>query len=357
MQYKIKIVPSVPQVNIDERETEWRIYSASFFEESLGAGLTESEIDICLAYAKPIFERGLPIIYDYDHFSSLVGYKLKYIRRAAKAPANFYRNFTISKRSGRPRTISEPLPSLKEIQLWLLRNLLDRMPVHPTAKAYVVGRSIKNNARFHRGQQRVLTVDVKDFFPSISSDRIEKILVKAGYSPRISSLIANLCCLNGKIPQGSPTSPAISNIVCFDMDEEFFQYARSRKLRYTRYADDMTFSGDFIRHSDIKYIYRTMKSHGFDPNLEKTRLMRSHQRQQITGIVVNNHLQVGREYRRELRQHAYFIDRFGIEEHAAVNKITHIRFKDHLLGRANHVLHVNAGDKDAMKLKELLKRS
>lgn len=343
-------------MNADEKETEWRIYSASFFEEALDVGLTANEIEICLAYAQPIFERGLPVIYDNDHLSNLVGYKIKYIQRAAKAPVNFYRNFTISKRSGKPRTISEPLPSLKEIQLWVLRNLLDKMPVHPAAKAFVAGRSIKNNARFHRGQRRVLTVDVKDFFPSISSDRVKAIFVKAGYNSRISSLLANLCCLNGKIPQGSPTSPAISNIVCLDMDEEFFQYARSRKLRYTRYADDMTFSGDVIRHSDIKHIYRIMRSYHFEPNLEKTRLMRPHQRQQITGIIVNNHMQVSREYRRELRQHAYFIGKFGIEEHAVVNEITHIRFRDHLLGRANHALHVNSSDRDAIRLKEALKR-
>lgn len=338
------------------KETQdWQLYAANFFAQAKKADFTDDDIADCLDYALRLFRSNLPIIFDEEHLSLLVGYKTKFLTRAAKSPSNFYRHFLISKRSGNPRLISEPLPSLKEVQLWILKNILNSIPVHMAAKAFVVKRSIKENARFHRAQRRVLTLDVKDFFPSITVERVILVFAELGYSLPVSNLLGQLCCLRGCLPQGAPTSPAISNIVSSKMDDILFAYARSKNLRYTRYADDITLSGVVIRNSDVNAIYKVMRSFDFEPNLDKTRLMRPHQRQQVTGIIVNSHLQTSREYRRALRQHAHFISQFGLEQHAQKLGVEHTYFREHLLGKANHVLYLNPNDKDALRLKEVLK--
>jgi RNA-directed DNA polymerase len=126
-------------------------------------------------------------------------------------------------------------------------------------------------------------------------------------------------------------------------------------LRYTRYADDLTFSGEKIGQDTIEYVYRVLRDFKFEPNLKMTRLLRRSQRQIVTGLVVNEKLQAPREVRRKLRQHAYFIKKFGIEDHAAFTEITNAHFKEHLLGCAGFVKSVNANDRDAIALIDALK--
>ncbi len=184
----------------------------------------------------------------------LVGYKYAYLFGACLRTHNYYRTFTIYKRSGKLREISEPLPSLKEIQKWILENILEKCSLHIAAKAYIKGKSIKDNARFHRNQRRVLAVDINDFFHSIDIDRVFKLFVSLGYAPMVSALLAHLCCLKRRLPQGAPTSPAISNIISYSLDDKLYAYAREMGFRYTRYADDITVSGLVIRHSHITAI-------------------------------------------------------------------------------------------------------
>ena len=167
--------------------------------------------------------------------------------------------------------------------------------------------------------------------------------------------ILDVCCPNQALPQGAPTSPALSNIVVYPLDGRLFGFACKNNLRYTRYADDLTFSGEKIGQDTIEYVYRVLRDFKFEPNSKMTRLLRRSQRQIVTGLVVNEKLQAPREVRRKLRQHAYFIKKFGIEDHAAFTEITNAHFKEHLLGCAGFVKSVNANDRDAIALIDALK--
>ncbi|AWN35423.1 reverse transcriptase family protein [Methylobacterium radiodurans] len=336
-------------------ETEWRRYAAAFLSAAKAKKLSQDDIDACLQYAKPLTLGGFPVIYDTDHFCGLVGYTPHYVLGAIKSTDRYYRQFSIKKKSGGDRTILEPLPSLKEIQHWILRNVLERVAIHRAAKAFQKGTSIRDNARFHRGQACVLTIDIKDFFPSIGINRVFSVYHRIGYSKQISSLLADLSCFELSLPQGAPTSPYISNLICRSLDERFFAYARSAKLRYTRYADDLTFSGADIGSSFVSNAYEIIREYGFEPNLSKTRLLRQHQKQMVTGVVVNSKLQADRALRRQIRQYAYYIERFGLEGHAAATSVQRRNFERHLMGLAQFVCSLNPYDRDARNLIELLK--
>lgn len=335
-------------------ETKWRRYAATFVAEAKHKGFSQEEVDVCLRYAKSLILSDLPAIFDISHFCLLVGYSPAYVLGAANRSEKYYRYYNIPKKSGGEREIAEPLPSLKEIQYWILENILNKVPVHPAAKAFKKRSSIIDNARFHRKQDYVLTVDIENFFPSISPNRIYSVFHNIGYSIQISSVLTDLCCLKEALPQGAPTSPVLSNLVCRSLDQRLLAFAKNNSLRYSRYADDITFSGKIIGADLIYYLYRVLSEHGFKVNQKKTRLLRRHQRQQVTGIVVNEKIQVPRELRRQLRQYAYYIEKYGFDEHASWLDDNHSHYREHLLGKAGFVRSLNKYDRDANRLMQVL---
>lgn len=187
-------------------------YKDAFTLKAASKGFTEEQIEQCLTYASIIISNGCPVIYDGKQLSFLVGYKYEYIRKAIFGTELHYKTYTIPKKNGGHRTISEPLPSLKEIQYWILNNILYHLPVHPYAKAYIKGKKIKENLRFHKRQRIVLTLDIHDFFGSITRQHVRHIFKEIGYSSKLSSILSHLVCLDEKLPQGAPTSPCLSNI-------------------------------------------------------------------------------------------------------------------------------------------------
>lgn len=339
-----------------DTETKWRHYAATFIAEAKHRGFSQDDIDACLSYAKPIMLAGFPVIFDILHLCSLVGYSSAYVFGAIGRSERHYRYYTIPKKSGDLREIAEPLPSLKEIQYWILSNILNNSPIHPAAKSFVKGRSIRDNARFHRKQDYVLTVDIKDFFPSISPKRVYAVFYRLGYSTEVSSALTDLCCLKGALPQGAPTSPALSNLACVSLDRRLLGFAKANSLRYSRYADDITFSGKEIGADLIHYLNRVLHEHDFELNHKKTRLLRAHQRQQVTGIIVNDKMQAPRELRREIRQHAFYIEKYGFDEHTIRRDVDHINYKEHLLGKAGFVRSINKHDRDAKHLIEIISK-
>lgn len=326
---------------------DWSAYYGRFRREAHKAGYDKDYIKRCLDYAKVLYRRSLPIIYDQEHLSLLVGYSVDYLRRASNASRAFYREFLIIKKSGGLRTISEPLPSLKEIQRWILDNILYKCKVSKFAKGFKKGLSIKDNARFHRGQKMVLSLDIRDFFSSIPSDDVYDFFRSLGYCKSICVMLTNLCTLNRCLPQGAPTSPALSNLLNITLDRRLAGFALKYKLRYTRYADDITFSGEFDPGNVIRFVVSVLKDENLELNYAKTRLMLSHQRQEVTGIVVNKYMQAPREFRRALRQYIFYIEKYGLYSHMerrSIDKANHLR---HLIGIANHILFLNPNDRDA----------
>ena len=288
--------------------------------------------------------------------------------------------FKILKKNGKERTINEPLPSLKEIQEWILKEILEKIKVSPYSKAYVKGRSIRDNARFHKRQKKVLTMDLQDFFPSITFGRVLSVFRKAGYRENVAVMLANLCSLQNQLPQGAPTSPALSNIIASKLDYKISNFINGKEIRYTRYADDLTFSGDFkegdilvkgmsVRENPVgckqitayipdnpdlygyltaiqylRFIERIVNRQGFRINHNKTRVRKKNQRQEVTGIVVNDKMQISRDIRRRIRSDAYYIKKYGYMSHANYVKQKKNNYLYYLIGITSYALFVNPND-------------
>ncbi len=336
---------------------DWEQYKKRFIIEAGREGRNRFFIKNCLKYAKQLYEKKLPIIYDQEHFSSLVGYEYDYILKASNDQKKFYRKFVIPKKAGGFREISEPLPSLKEIQRWILDNILYQCIPHNFCKAYIPKGSIKDNARFHRNQNMVLKLDIKDFFSSLKYNKVYNSFKKSGYRDSIAILLSNLTTLDKSLPQGSPTSAALSNLLCYGIDNRLSSFAIKENIRYTRYSDDLTFSGEFQTGQIIKMVSKVLGDNDLLLNEDKTRLMLKNKRQVVTGIVVNKKLQAPRYIRRELRKAIYYIKTFGLDSHIYHEDIKKSNYIYHLMGIANYILFVNADDKDAKEAIKILKEN
>lgn len=329
-------------------------YKIEFEKIALNNGYSQQNIKRCLDYAITLFSNNVPVIYNTSHLAALVGYKKSYIKSAVLYTPYFYRDFEILKKNGKKRLISEPLPSLKEIQIWILENILHKIPISPYAKAYKTNCRIIENLRFHIGQPKVFTIDLENFFPSIKLDQIEIIFLKLGYSQLIANLLAKLCCRDECLPQGAPTSPCLSNIFFRDADNSIAKYCKERKINYTRYADDLSFSGDFNEEELLNYILDIIKQLRLKINNKKTKLMFQDARQTVTGILVNKKPQVVFHKRNELRQNIYYIQKFGLANHIQHNGIKQKNYLEHLLGKINFILQINPKDEEFIKYKDFL---
>ena len=200
-----------------------------------------------------------------------------------------YRTFFRLKKNGKKRKIEAPCPELKAMQASLAKVLQDRV-LSDSAHGFVVGRSPLTNAMNHLSQRYVLNIDVKDFFPSIKQRRFIQ-LVGDRFDPPLLEWISYICFWKGALPQGAPTSPVLSNIYLSKVDERMEALAQKKGLRYSRYADDLTFSGNDSLKADmavvLKEVDQTLRSLCLIRNEKKTKLMPYYQRQVVTGIVVN----------------------------------------------------------------------
>lgn len=333
-------------------------YREKFIEKATEAGFSEDNIQACLAYARPLLESGLPVIYNTTNLAAFVGYSRAYIKRAALFTKSYYRSFQIKKKNGTPRNLKEPLPSLKEIQIWILKNILEQVKVSKYAKAYIHKRNILDNAKYHKHKPIVLALDIKDFFDSINREHIESIFLNLKYSSNISNLLSKLCCCDDKLAQGAPTSPYLSNLYLAQFDEKVGLFCLSNQIRYTRYADDLTFSGDFEPSIVIEEVQRQiafLKNNKLLLNTDKTEIMLSHMRQVVTGLVVNSKvIQVPRAYRDEIRKEVYFLEKYGLAEHLRQTNNRRRNYLKHLLGKINFVLHINKDDKKFLEYKTIV---
>lgn len=324
----------------------WKTVEKNIKKECKAQKKNSEYIHKYIAYSKKLFDNNLPIISSTEHFSLLVGVDHQYICNMAYATDRFYRHFTIPKSNGNTRNIDEPLPDLKFVQSWILKNILEKCAISDYAKAYVKGRTLKHNARFHKAQPVLVTMDIKDFFPSVSIKSVTTIFENMGYFNKLSCFLAHLCCFKNVIPQGAPTSPYLSNLRMISLDDKISNYTSARKIRYTRYADDLTFSGAFNPHYLIRDINNLVFEEGFSINSEKTRVARNNSRQEVTGIVVNSHMQVSKEKRKQIRQQVYYIKHFGIDSHLEYINENRANYLNYLLGQINFALFVNPKDSE-----------
>ncbi|WP_075090919.1 reverse transcriptase domain-containing protein [Haloferula sp. BvORR071] len=246
---------------------------------------------------------------------------LAYGRKVAKG--GHYRRFLMPKKTGGHRLISAPMPRLKQAQHWILHQILEKVPVHAAAHGFRTEHSILTNAGPHIGASLMINLDLRDFFPNITWPRVFGLFHALGYSRSIATIFAQLCTeppveevdLDGEtwqvatgvrhLPQGAPTSPAITNLLCRRMDARMTGIAKKHGFAYTRYADDLTFStqgGD--RDAGRKLLWqvrRVIEEEGFQIHPDKLRTMGKGRRHEVTGVVVNQKLSVPREDVRAFR--------------------------------------------------------
>lgn len=338
---------------------DFKEYKKVYTKQALALGVSLDAIGAVMEYAEQLHKKNLPIIYDQQHFFQLVGYDEEYVIAIANQSEYFYKKYSIPKRNGDRRIIHEPLPSLKEIQTWILEYILNpgaKTYVSSVAKAYMPKQSVRDNARFHKRQKYILCLDLKDFFGSISFLQVHSIFRNMGYSKALATLLSNICILNNSLPQGAPTSPMLSNMVFKYYDDKIFDYCKSRNIRYTRYADDLTFSGDFNYKEVVSFIRKVLSKTSFAINDNKTKFVSRGNRQEVTGVVVNEKLQATAKYRKKIRLEVYYIIKFGVDRHLETIewKRSIVEYLHHLLGRINFTLTINRNDSEMRKYYEYI---
>lgn len=269
--------------------------------------------------------RGLPIWHDAKDVAAALGISIARLRwltyHRHGATLVHYHRYGIPKKTGGIRAISAPKPALDAAQRAILEKVLAKLAPSEVAHGFVAERSVVSNASPHVGRAVVVNLDLRDFFPSISFRRVKGLFQKLGYNEHVSVVLALLvtepprvpALLDGKsmhvalgervLPQGACTSPAITNAICRRLDARLGGIARALGYRYTRYADDLTFSGDDPQKLAplLGVVRKAIVSEGFVEHGDKTRVMRKGARQEVTGVVVNRKLSLPREERRALR--------------------------------------------------------
>jgi RNA-directed DNA polymerase len=239
-----------------------------------------------------------------------------------------YNEFLISKGSRKKRAICAPDSRLKMLQRKMAQLLNQLYPVRKPVHGFVPNRSVKSNAISHLGKNYVINVDLKDFFPSITQRRIYFLLQKIGLGKRVSEIIAIICSYEGCLPQGAPSSPVLSNMVCFRLDRELMQFARENHAIYTRYADDITFSsyrppvgffippmpssGRFSSESLTAQLVKIIERNDFKLNPTKLYFAGHHARRTVTGLKINEFINVDRRFVRNIRAKIHSVENLGI---------------------------------------------
>jgi RNA-directed DNA polymerase len=279
---------------------------------------------------------------------------------ADAAATTHYVRFTVPKRSGGTRELAAPHEQIAAAQLWILENILEKVPTHAAAHGFVGGRSTVTNARPHVGRQVVVNADLKDFFPSISFPRVAGLFRHLGFSPAAATILGLLCTecprrtvvYAGKtyhvatgprsLPQGACTSPALSNLIARGMDRRLSGIAAKLGWTYTRYADDLTFSADGEPAGKVGYLLARLRhiaqDEGFAVNEKKTRIQRRNMCQSVTGVVVNQRPGVDRALVRRLRAILHQAAKTGLE---AQNRERLPHFSAWLAGMINYINGVN----------------
>ena len=281
----------------------------------------------------------------YKELSSIVrelGFTADTLYGVSNNIGGHYRSVSIPKRNGGVRELSVPDEILKKIQRQILHKLLAYESVSRYATGYKIGSGVKRNAQRHVRSNKILKLDIKDFFGSILYSAVkEKVFPEDKYSEQIRVLLAMLCYHKDSLPQGAPTSPAISNIIMREFDEEVGDWCRDRHITYSRYCDDMTFSGSGFDSFEVKnFVSDKLRKMNLYLNEKKSAEVTSDKRQTVTGVVVNEKTNAPAEYKRKIRQEIYFCKKFGVEEHLKRMGSEKARenYLQGLLGRISFVL-------------------
>ncbi len=321
----------------------------------LGRGVS-GKLHLRLSDEAKLAEHGLPVMHTPADVANLLRLSITQLRWLAfhsdVATRTHYVKFQIPKKSGGMRTLAAPHKKLKAVQHSILSNIVSLLPVTDAAHGFAVGRGIVSNANLHVNKTVVVNLDLENFFPTIVFPRVRAVFERYGYSGSVATILALLCteCPRAAVtyagvkyeaatgprglPQGAPTSPALSNQVARKLDKRLLGVAAKLGLTYTRYADDLTFSGGDELTSKTGWLLAKVRhiaqEEGFAVNEKKTRVMRRSMAQTVTGVVVNDKPSVSRDELRRLRAILHRAKTEGLE---AQNREGRPNFRDWLVGK------------------------
>ncbi len=294
--------------------------------------------------AAKLQQYNLPVLRTKDDLARLLSVNVKTLNYLSAGQSEHYHRFTVPKRSGGARAIYAPKKKLKDVQRKILREILEKLPVTENAHGFVKKRSILTNAAPHTGKEIIVKIDLERFFDTVTSRRVYGLLRSFGYGYEIANMLTKLTTLYDSTPQGAPTSPAISNAVTMKLDKRLCGLAKKFLATYTRYADDITFSGgnEFKPRlkSFLPMLWVIIREEGFKINKNKTVMIRKGSRQIVTGLVVNQKLSVKRKTRDELRALLHNAKLKGSLESQNGKKIKN--FQQHIEGKIQFVKLVNS---------------
>jgi RNA-directed DNA polymerase len=349
-----------------------------FRKDGTSRGYSLDYLNALVKQGEITISQGLPVVFSLAHLSNLsrtLYFDLHgFVSRSGIECKDFpYKNFPIAKRTGGKRWISIPVPQLMAVQQWINQNILNKVVPHQAAFAYVPKRKLIEHATRHCGADWLVKIDIKDFFSNISERQVFDVFLGLGYPKLLSFEMARLCTrvtplrkgarwknairkhsildydseFVGSLPQGAPTSPALSNLVCLDMDKDLTSLAVSKSATYSRYADDLCFS--FVggnRQSAIELkreVSKILWKYGFLDNGKKTRIVPPGARKVLTGLNVNeNTPTIPKEVRDSVRMHLHYAKNRGISDHCKERGFRSIvGFKNHLSGMISYVASVD----------------
>ncbi|WP_396269510.1 retron St85 family RNA-directed DNA polymerase [Klebsiella pneumoniae] len=239
----------------------------------------------------------LPILENVDDLSQSLRLPKEVISKFSFNNDKYYHRIEMKKKSGGVRHIESPLKELKAIQRWVLRYILDKLSPSVYAKGFVRKKSILDNAKPHEGNQYVLNLDLQDFFTNVKASHIYTLFKNIGYNNKIAFILTSFCTKGGYLPQGAPTSPALSNLVCLRLDHRVSTYCKKRALTYTRYADDLCISGNkIIILQKASYLIKDIiVDEGFAINSRKEKFLGPKVRREVTGLTVTPRITISKK--------------------------------------------------------------
>jgi retron-type reverse transcriptase len=233
------------------------------------------------------------------------------------------------------REIVTPHKSLLTVQQWICKHILSTFQIHPSAYAYIKKKNVAKNATLHIGCNKMLKIDLKNFFPSINIARVRELFNRKGYSKEVSAYLSYLCCLEGSIPQGAGSSPIISNIIFYTLDKKLNEYSVNHKITYSRYSDDLVFSGNKFHYDFKNSIISLIINEGFSINYKKLKEYTESHRKLVNGVLVKkNEIRLQKSIRIEIKEQVYYILRYGILDQ--VKRHNDIYYIDRILGRLGY---------------------
>lgn len=310
----------------------------------LNSSITDSKKEELILYAKKLDDALLPIIFEQKQLENFFN---------IDAPLELFmfesvKSHTIyKKKKSELREINVPNSHLKKIQSWILQNILETLEISPFTFSFAKNRSIVDHANIHQSNKDfwLLTIDIKNFFPSIVQDKVFDIFRQIGYSDEVSRYLSGLCCYKKKLSQGFPTSPIISNIYLKEFDFFIDDFCSKNNIKFSRYADDLAFSGEYVKNHLLiieelkKLVEKYLELIGLVINTNKTKLFLKNHPKKITGIMLTKSgLSVPNKLKKFLSNEIYYCEKFGVEDHLIrTNRIKRSNYKGYMYGIVGYI--------------------